>query len=48
MVGIYNCGWFGGAIPAAAVTFGTNYISSNMVRVARFKLCCSEACADRG
>lgn len=30
MVGIYNCGWFGGAIPAAAVTFGTNYITSNL------------------
>ncbi|KAJ9123740.1 hypothetical protein QFC24_003514 [Naganishia onofrii] len=28
-VGFYNCGWFGGAIPAAAITFGTNYMSSN-------------------
>lgn len=24
--GFYNCGWFGGAIPAAIVTFGTNYL----------------------
>ncbi len=23
-------GWFGGAIPAAAVTFGTNYLSSDL------------------
>ena len=28
-LGFYNCGWFGGSIPAAAVTFGTNYINSN-------------------
>ncbi|KAH8694299.1 putative MFS lactose permease [Talaromyces proteolyticus] len=28
-VGFYNCGWFGGSIPAAAITFGTNYIDSN-------------------
>ena len=28
--GFYNCGWFGGSIPAAAITFGTNYISSNL------------------
>lgn len=28
--GIYNCGWFGGSIPAAAVTFGTSYINSNL------------------
>jgi len=27
---IYNCGWYGGAIPAAAITFGTNYIKSNL------------------
>ncbi|OAA56239.1 General substrate transporter [Niveomyces insectorum RCEF 264] len=27
--GFYNCGWFGGSIPAAAVTYGTNYINSN-------------------
>jgi sugar porter (SP) family MFS transporter len=26
--GFYNCGWFGGAIPAALVTFGTQYIDS--------------------
>ncbi|KAL3480986.1 general substrate transporter [Aspergillus californicus] len=28
-VGFYNCGWFGGSIPAALVTFGSNYIGSN-------------------
>jgi len=28
--GLYNCGWFGGSIPAAAVTYGTNYIKSDM------------------
>lgn len=28
-VGFYNCGWFGGSIPAAFVTFGTSYIDSN-------------------
>ncbi|CRG88476.1 Lactose permease [Talaromyces islandicus] len=28
-VGFYNCGWFGGSIPAAAITFGTNYVKSN-------------------
>ncbi|KAK3935843.1 general substrate transporter [Diplogelasinospora grovesii] len=27
--GFYNCGWFGGAIPAAIVTFGCNYIDNN-------------------
>lgn len=27
--GLYNCGWFGGSIPAAAVTYGCNYINSN-------------------
>ncbi|KAK4647913.1 uncharacterized protein QC761_105590 [Podospora bellae-mahoneyi] len=27
--GFYNCGWFGGAIPAAIVTFGTNYMGNN-------------------
>ncbi|KAF9892484.1 hypothetical protein FE257_001593 [Aspergillus nanangensis] len=27
--GFYNCGWFGGAIPAALVTFGTQYIDSD-------------------
>ncbi|GFZ51177.1 hypothetical protein JCM24511_08935 [Saitozyma sp. JCM 24511] len=26
----YNIGWYGGAIPAAAITFGTNYINSNL------------------
>jgi Sugar (and other) transporter len=29
MQGLYNCGWFGGAIPAAAITYGTNNIASN-------------------
>jgi MFS family permease len=28
--GFYNCGWFGGSIPAAAVTYGTNFINSNL------------------
>ena len=28
--GFYNCGWFGGSIPAAAVTFGCNAIDSNL------------------
>ncbi|EHA51305.1 lactose permease [Pyricularia oryzae 70-15] len=28
--GFYNCGWFGGSIPAAAVTFGTNNIDGNL------------------
>jgi MFS family permease len=28
--GFYNCGWFGGSIPAAAVTFGCNSIDSNL------------------
>lgn len=28
--GLYNCGWYGGAIPAAAITFGTNYIDNNL------------------
>ena len=27
--GFYNCGWFGGSIPAAAVTYGTNYIDND-------------------
>jgi MFS family permease len=27
--GFYNTGWFGGSIPAAAITFGTNYIDNN-------------------
>ncbi|KAL2256565.1 hypothetical protein VTK26DRAFT_1485 [Humicola hyalothermophila] len=27
--GFYNCGWFGGSIPAALVTFGTNYIDND-------------------
>ncbi|WRT69911.1 uncharacterized protein IL334_006902 [Kwoniella shivajii] len=28
--GFYNCGWFGGSIPAAAVTYGCNSIDSNL------------------
>ncbi|KAJ5938119.1 hypothetical protein N7454_004461 [Penicillium verhagenii] len=28
-VGFYNCGWFGGSIPAAAITYGTNAINSD-------------------
>ncbi|CAG8057426.1 unnamed protein product [Penicillium salamii] len=28
-LGFYNCGWFGGSIPAAAITYGCNYIGSN-------------------
>ncbi|KAI1310571.1 putative MFS lactose permease [Xylaria venustula] len=27
--GFYNCGWFGGSIPAAAIVFGTEFIQSN-------------------
>ena len=27
--GFYNCGWFGGSIPAAFVTFGCQYIKSD-------------------
>ncbi|WVR07897.1 hypothetical protein IAU60_004940 [Kwoniella sp. DSM 27419] len=28
--GFYNCGWFGGSIPAAAVTYGCNNLDSNL------------------
>lgn len=28
-LGFYNCGWFGGSIPAAFVTFGCSYMSTN-------------------
>jgi hypothetical protein len=28
-IGFYNCGWFGGSIPAAAITYGTNNINNN-------------------
>ncbi|KAI0408462.1 putative MFS lactose permease [Xylaria palmicola] len=28
-VGFYNCGWFGGSIPAAAIVFGTENIQSH-------------------
>ncbi|KAL4922051.1 general substrate transporter [Aspergillus aurantiobrunneus] len=28
-VGLYNCGWFGGSIPAACVTYGCSFIGSN-------------------
>jgi sugar porter (SP) family MFS transporter len=27
--GFYNCGWFGGSIPAAIVTFGCNYMGND-------------------
>lgn len=27
--GFYNCGWFGGAIPAAIITFGCNYMEND-------------------
>ena len=27
--GFYNCGWFGGAIPAAIITYGCNFIKSD-------------------
>ncbi|KAI1175882.1 putative MFS lactose permease [Nemania sp. FL0916] len=27
--GFYNCGWFGGSIPAAAIVYGTQYIQSD-------------------
>ncbi|KAI0905845.1 putative MFS lactose permease [Ustulina deusta] len=27
--GFYNCGWFGGSIPAAAIVFGTEFIPSD-------------------
>ncbi|KAH7040857.1 lactose permease [Microdochium trichocladiopsis] len=29
-VGFYNCGWFGGSIPAAAVTYGCNKLDNNL------------------
>jgi sugar porter (SP) family MFS transporter len=28
-VGFYNCGWFGGSIPAAFITYGCQYINSD-------------------
>ncbi|KAF3398210.1 Lactose permease [Penicillium rolfsii] len=28
-VGFYNCGWFGGSIPAALITYGTNFMGNN-------------------
>lgn len=28
--GFYNCGWFGGSIPAALVTYGCQYINSDI------------------
>lgn len=28
--GFYNTGWFGGSIPAAAITFGTNFMSNDL------------------
>lgn len=30
MTGFYNCGWFGGAIPAALVVYGCQYIHGNL------------------
>ncbi|KAG8885012.1 hypothetical protein FRB97_002519 [Tulasnella sp. 331] len=30
MTGFYNCGWFGGSIPAAAITLGTAKIKSDL------------------
>ncbi|KAI5124967.1 hypothetical protein M0805_007393 [Coniferiporia weirii] len=30
MTGLYNCGWFGGSIPAAAITLGTQNIKSDL------------------
>ncbi|KAL5487760.1 hypothetical protein ACEPAI_5868 [Sanghuangporus weigelae] len=30
MTGLYNCGWFGGSIPAAAITLGTQNIKSDI------------------
>ncbi|KAH8118263.1 general substrate transporter [Phellopilus nigrolimitatus] len=30
MTGLYNCGWFGGSIPAAAITLGTQKINSDL------------------
>ena len=27
--GFYNCGWFGGSIPAAVITYGCNYIDND-------------------
>jgi len=29
MTAFYNCGYFGGAIPAAGITLGTQFINSN-------------------
>lgn len=29
LLGFYNCGWFGGSIPAAAITYGSNFIGNN-------------------
>jgi sugar porter (SP) family MFS transporter len=28
--GFYNCGWFGGSIPAAVITYGCNYMKTDM------------------
>ena len=30
MTGLYNCGWFGGSIPAAGITLGTQSIQSDL------------------
>ena len=29
MVGVLNCGYYGGSIAAAAIDFGTNYITND-------------------
>lgn len=41
--GFYNCGWFGGSIPAALVTFGCQYIDNDWSWRAPF-LCQCFAC----
>jgi MFS family permease len=29
MAGVLNCGYYGGSISAAAITFGTNYVNND-------------------
>ncbi|KAL2860104.1 general substrate transporter [Aspergillus pseudodeflectus] len=43
-VGFYNCGWFGGAIPAACVCYGCNFINSNWQWRVPFLMQCFAAC----
>ncbi|OJJ00764.1 hypothetical protein ASPVEDRAFT_40295 [Aspergillus versicolor CBS 583.65] len=43
-VGFYNCGWFGGSIPAAVVTYGCNFIDSNWQWRVPFILQCFASC----